>query len=570
MPEPKRPLKVFLSYASQDKLLVRELSRRLVGEGWIDTWQDEKNLLPGQDWRVKIEEAVEDADVVIIVLSQHSVSKEGHVQKELRYAREIALEKPEDAIFLIPLRLDECEVPRGLRFYQWVDYFGDNKDSSYKALVASLKLRYEQKIKSEETERLRKELQEREREAAEKSAREKAEKDAAENARLEVEELGRQKVAKEKAEREAAERAERQRREKEERQAARKTDAVKALNKITATLKSTFAQAKPFLRVAGIISIVFVFLWLGSLTIPKFIGLIPTTNASVVPPTNTNVSATKTLRPDAVPTKTRNPVSTSLPTEITDAKGVSMALVPEGEFIMGDDSTGYLDRDADQNPIHDVYLDSFYMDLYEVTNILYKDCVDSGVCTQPHYRESNTRPIYYGSPEFNNYPVIFVDWYQANSYCEWRGARLPTEAEWEKAARGTDGRYYPWESQMLVKDAANHSESTNTRTGDTTKVGSYPLGVSFYGIYDMAGNVWEWVNDWYQDDYYTIHGNSAVNPPGPESGESKVLRGGSWFSGGWVEGAPRLDDSISTFNRHRDYPSRFYFDYGFRCAKDAP
>lgn len=214
----KRLLKVFLSYASQDKLLVRELSRRLVGEGWIDTWQDEKNLLPGQDWRVKIEEAVEDADVVIICLSNHSVSKEGHVQKELRYAREIALEKPEDAIFLIPLRLDECEVPRGLRFYQWVDYFDENKDSSYKALVASLKLRYEQKIKSEEAERFRKELQEREREAAEKIAREKAEKDAVENARLEVEELGRQKVAKEKTEREAAERAERQRREKEERE----------------------------------------------------------------------------------------------------------------------------------------------------------------------------------------------------------------------------------------------------------------------------------------------------------------------------------------------------------------
>ncbi len=146
MSEPKRPLEVFLSYASQDKPLVRDLSRRLMEEGWIETWQDEKNLLPGQDWRIKIEEAVENADVVIICLSNHSVSKEGHVQKELRYAREIALEKPEDAIFLIPLRLDECEVPRGLRFYQWVDYFDDKKDDSYIALVASLKLRYEQKL----------------------------------------------------------------------------------------------------------------------------------------------------------------------------------------------------------------------------------------------------------------------------------------------------------------------------------------------------------------------------------------------------------------------------------------
>lgn len=174
MPEPKRPLKVFISYASQDKPLVRELSSRLVGEGWIDTWQDEKNLLPGQDWRVKIEEAVEEADVVIICLSNQSVTKEGHVQKELRYAREIALEKPEDAVFLIPLRLDDCEVPRGLRFYQWVDYFGEQTEPSYKALVASLKLRYEQKLKIEKAEQLR--IEKAEREAAEKAAREKAKK----------------------------------------------------------------------------------------------------------------------------------------------------------------------------------------------------------------------------------------------------------------------------------------------------------------------------------------------------------------------------------------------------------
>jgi len=189
MPEPKRPLKVFLSYASQDKSLVRELSRRLTGEGWIDTWQDEKSLLPGQDWRVKIEEAVEDTDVVIIVLSQHSVSKEGHVQKELRYAREIALEKPEDAIFLIPLRLDECEVPRGLRFYQWVDYFNDKKNASYRALVLSLKLRYEQKLKAEE--RLSREQQERE--AAEKIDQEKA------RLRAEEEEEKQRRIAEENA-----------------------------------------------------------------------------------------------------------------------------------------------------------------------------------------------------------------------------------------------------------------------------------------------------------------------------------------------------------------------------------
>lgn len=221
MPDTTRPLQVFLSYASQDKSVVQELSRRLVDEGWIDAWLDVKKLLPGQDWRTKIEEAVETSDIVIICLSNNSVTKEGYVQKELRYAREIALEKPEETIFLVPLRLDDCEVPRGLRFYQWVDYFGEKKEESYSALIESLKLRYKQKLKLEEAERARKENLERvtaerlaqekasreraERETAEKIARENAEKESAEKVRLEAEEQARKKAAREKAKRETYE-----------------------------------------------------------------------------------------------------------------------------------------------------------------------------------------------------------------------------------------------------------------------------------------------------------------------------------------------------------------------------
>jgi hypothetical protein len=342
MPEHRRPLKVFLSYASQDKPLVRELSHQLVGEGWIDTWQDEKNLLPGQDWRVKIEEAVEEADVVIIVLSQHSVSKEGYVQKELRYAREIALEKPEDTIFLIPLRLDECEVPRGLRFYQWVDYFEDKKDDSYKALVASLRLRYEQKLKAEEEERLRREQQERE--TAEKAAREKKEKEAAEKARLQAEEEERKRIAKEKAEldaadkmrleaeekakqkaaREKAERevAEKAVREKEKREAAEKVKRESAerrtaqIVKLKATLSKSFvsfilnlSKAIPSQRVVSFAGItVFLFL-LGIWGFPKLALLSPATNPSL---TITPIPPTKTFTP--TPTKTY--LVTSPPTVI--------------------------------------------------------------------------------------------------------------------------------------------------------------------------------------------------------------------------------------------------------------
>lgn len=210
-----RPLTVFLCHASQDKPVVRELASRLADEGWIDPWLDEKKLLPGQDWRLKIEEAVETSDVVIICLSSNSVSKEGYVQKELRYAREIAFEKLEDSIFLIPLRLDDCSVPRGLRFYQWGDYFGENKNESYATLLESLKLRYEQKLKIEaeislrEKERLEKETaQKREREQVE---RERAEKLAQENADREAA----AKAERERLKREAAEKLERRKQKKQ-------------------------------------------------------------------------------------------------------------------------------------------------------------------------------------------------------------------------------------------------------------------------------------------------------------------------------------------------------------------
>ena len=144
MPDSKRLLKVFLCHASQDKPVVRELYQRLNAEGWIDAWLDEKKLLPGQNWQLNIEEAVETSDNVIICLSSNSVNKEGFIQKELRYARDIALEKLDHSIFLIPARINECDIPKGLRFYQWADYYGEKKDEAYSNLIKSLKIRYEQ------------------------------------------------------------------------------------------------------------------------------------------------------------------------------------------------------------------------------------------------------------------------------------------------------------------------------------------------------------------------------------------------------------------------------------------
>jgi formylglycine-generating enzyme required for sulfatase activity len=239
---------------------------------------------------------------------------------------------------------------------------------------------------------------------------------------------------------------------------------------------------------------------------------------------------------------TPSTTAATLSSEITDAKGVVMRLVPAGEFTMGSESDY-----SDAKPEHQVYLDTYYMDSYEVTNGLYADCVSVGGCYSPKER-SQTRSLYYGAEQYKDYPVVNITWNQASGYCQWRGARLPTEAEWEKAARGNDKRTYPW-GEVLDDTFANY------KTGDTTKVGSYEKGISPYGVYDLMGNVWEWVADWYSETYYAE--SVFSNPLGPASGLFRVIRGGSWNS----------HDSLGrTWVRSKRDPSYSFAYVGFRCV----
>jgi len=220
--------------------------------------------------------------------------------------------------------------------------------------------------------------------------------------------------------------------------------------------------------------------------------------------------------------------------------GAEMVLIPAGEFIMG--SKDY----NNGKPQRRVYLDAYYIDVYPVTVAQYRR-----FCKETK-REMPSSPSW---GWIDNHPIVNVSWNDAKAYCDWAGKRLPTEAEWEKSARGTDGRKYPWENEW---DARKCRCSRNNwgDAGSTSPVGSFPQGISPYGVYDMAGNVWEWCADWYDKGYYSISPKS--NPTGPSSGQFRVLRGGSWFDG--------TPDSIRVSYRDRYDPMNMFDVVGFRCA----
>jgi len=224
--------------------------------------------------------------------------------------------------------------------------------------------------------------------------------------------------------------------------------------------------------------------------------------------------------------------------------------VPAGVFAMGSDVGA-----NDEKPVHTVRGGAFDMDRYEVTNARYRQCVDAGKCTPPSLVSSHLRPHYFDDPAFAAYPVVFVAWSQAAAFCDFAHGRLPTEAEWERAARGTDApRMYPWGEQQPDCTLANLG-GAGSCVGDTDRVGRRPAGASPYGALDMAGNVWEWTSDWYGAGYYAK--SASAEPKGPALGTLKVMRGGCWESGA---------DSLRSTCRKPELPSTWAYNVGMRCV----
>jgi serine/threonine-protein kinase len=329
--------------------------------------------------------------------------------------------------------------------------------------------------------------------------------------------------------------------------------------------------------------------WLAGLVMIGLIAYLLLTNINVystgvepsaeAPPTNTatpvSVSFPATYTPAPI-----NTIAAMTPTDvipappekgserILDADGMPQVYVPAGPFLMGstdleakimiEDGRAY-----PEIPQHTVTLDSFWIDKFEVTNGMYELCVKSGACEAPFTESATKYYWYYGNPEYSNYPVMWVSWYQARAYCEWAGRRLPTEAEWEKAARGTEGQKYPWGNEPITGERANLCDINCPRPhanpiyddgyADTAPVGSYPAGASPYGAMDMAGNVSEWTSTLIQMYPYDAgDGREDMDSTG-----ERVWRSSPWSNGFWWMRATVRYRSIPGYQRNV---------LGFRCA----
>ncbi len=455
-----------------------------------------------------------------------------------------------------------------------------------------------------------------ERQAAEAAAAERAQREAEEKARLAALEKERREKEAAEAERQRQEAKRKKRQEEERRRAAAARAAELELLRKKQADREEAREKKPAARWLVAVLLLAILATGGFFAMramqphptPEVIVVTATPTAQSVAASATSPSTPTVTPPTATP---RPPADTPLPstntptaptdtpasttslgvgsTMIWEKDGMEMVYVPAGEFLMGSpDGEG----EDDEHPQHTVYLDAFWIDKTEVTNAMfakfvesesYQSTVEKSGCGWVYLPEKKDWNCVSGAdwrhprgPDsdlsgLDSHPVVQVSWFDAKAYCQWAGKRLTTEAEWEKAARGTDGRTYPWGNEWDVHttkrlnftDKNINFDWSDKEADDgyqyTAPVGSYPAGASPYGALDMAGNVWEWVADWYDGNYYA--NSPSRNPTGPDSGDARVLRGGSWFNFGYF---------VRAAFRVRDVPDIRGDFVGFRCLAPSP
>ena len=515
--------RIFVSYSRTNATFALKLARELKADSFA-AWLDQLDIPTGARWDDEVEKALRECEIFIIILTPASVASD-NVKDEIGYA----LGKNKR---FIPVMLENCEIPFRLHRFQYVDFTKKSFDEgvqSVKDLLISLMTQptvhrgeasADTQDQMAQAEAERKAKEDRDRLAAQKAEEEQAAIDKGET----------------------------------KRQADKK---VLPAEVIAEPVSITPAKIKPASkRMIYGFGVVFVLAIL-------VIGL-------------SALSTRTPFGPTALPTLGIGSIT------ISERDGMKLLYVPAGEFTMGEEATdalalckelsseciANLDNFKNEAPPHMVVLDAFWIDQTEVTNAMFtKFIAETGYSTEAEESGSSflvqlgatVEGIDWAHPSdpssdlsnIMDHPVVHVSWKDAQAYCTWANRRLPTEAEWEMAARGIDGRTYPWGSKLPNNDLLNY----NGAVGGSTEVDDYPAGASPYGVLDMAGNVWEWVADWYGEDYYSTSRSS--NPSGPFSSDYKVRRGGSWVSSGV---------NVRTVTRDPQTPTVTTNLVGFRCA----
>jgi formylglycine-generating enzyme required for sulfatase activity len=527
---------VFISYSRKDIEFVERLASDLQSAGLV-VWYDLSGLEGGTRWGIEIQSAIENSQFFLAVLSPNSLNSKW-VQREFLFAESCNLK-------VIPLQYLPCRLPMWLLDLQLIDLQGKNYTPNFERLLKALGVQRQvvepqNKVKVEAEIKDREVQQEKERRLKDEEQRRKqAERDEI-KAKMEAEAIERQ-TRQEQQKRLKAEEQGRKQAEKKQRNASNRARRAEVWQKWKPRL--------PRLAGWGVLGILLI---TAGFLAPGFMrGL--QTSPQPTPPSI--LYSTSTLSPETAPM----PISGYK--WLRPADMMWMMPVPAGNYSMGGGAQEayalcqkYSNKCeeswfTDANPAHSVTLDEFWIDETEVTMGMYAKCVMAGICQPPENVSSYTRSNYYENQQYTYYPVIYVSWQDATEYCKWAGARLPSEAEWEIAARGgQEGRLFPWGNQEPDETLANYGKKIE----DTTKVGSYPAGVSRYGNLDMAGNVKEWVDAWYEaypggDPNANIYFGQVY----------RVLRGGGMGD----------DFNLLATAREYDFPDSSNFDIGFRCER---